>query len=251
MEDEDRRRWAAAAERYGPGWAQADAPDLGWLVDAISPDPAARAIDVGAGAGHVTRALARLVTRVDAVDPVPEMRAVAERLSAAAGLANTTFHAGFAESLPFGEATFDIAVSRFSVHHWRDPARAFREIARVVRPGGRLAIVDMIGPAAGSDATFLATVELLRDPSHAHSLASWEWLSALDAAGFDARVLRTWEIRHDTRAWLDQTDPPTWRRAAVDRILREAPELARQAFRIEVDGSAFSVGCGLFAGTRR
>jgi SAM-dependent methyltransferase len=251
IDDADRRRWAAAAERYGSGWAQANAPDLGWLVAAVRPSAADRAIDVGTGAGHAARALAPHVASVTAVDPTPEMLAVAERLTAEAGVAGISFTPGTAESLPAGDGSIEIAISRFSVHHWPDPGVGFRDIARVLRPGGRLAIVDMVAPEAGPLDTFVNAVEILRDPSHARSLRSSEWVALLDAAGFEARLEREWPIRHDTESWMAQTDPPEWRRDAVRRLLREAPAAVREALAIEPDSSAFSVGAGLIVGTLR
>ncbi len=248
IDEADRARWAASAERYGAGWSQASAPDLGWLVDAVRPTPEDHALDVGCGAGHAARALAPHVARVDGVDPTPEMLAIAARLSAEAGLANVGFAAGTAEAVPFEDSSFDIAVSRFSAHHWPDPAAAFRDIARVLRPGGRVGFVDMIVPGTGPLDTFVNAVELLRDPGHARSLRAQEWLAMLKAAGIQARLERTWAIRHDTESWLSQTDAPEWRRRAVRRVLREAPPAAREAFEIARDGSAFSVGCGLLVG---
>lgn len=252
MDDADRRRWAAAAERYGKGWAQANAPDLGWLVDAVAPAPADRVIDVGAGAGHAARAIAPRVASVTAIDPTPEMLAVASQLSAEAGIAGITFLAGSASAIPLAGGAAEIAISRYSVHHWPDPGAGFREIARILRGAGRrLAIVDMVAPEAGPLDTFVNAVELLRDPGHARSLRASDWLALLDAAGFDARVARQWEIRHDTEGWLAQTDPPEWRREAVRLLLLEAPAATRAAFTIEPDGSAFSVGCGLITGVLR
>jgi SAM-dependent methyltransferase len=259
IDDADRRRWAAAAERYGSGWTQANAPDLGWLVEAVRPTPGDRAIDVGTGAGHAARALAPHVASVTAVDPTPEMLAVAQRLTAEAGVTGIAFAPGTAESLPVRDGSMDIAISRYSVHHWPDPAAAFREIARVLRPGGRggaggpgrLAIVDMVAPESGPLDTFVNAVEILRDPSHARSLRATEWIALLEAAGIEASVERGWQIRHDTEGWMAQTDPPEWRRDAVRHLLREAPAAAREAFGIETDGSAFSVGVGLIVGTLR
>lgn len=253
-DDAARRQWAAVAERYGAGWTQANAPDLGWLVEAVRPTRADRAIDVGTGAGHAARALAPHVASVDAIDPTPEMLAVAQRLTAGAGIAGITFGPGSAASLPFDGASFDIAISRYSVHHWPDPGAAFREIARVLRAGrggGRVAIVDMVAPATGPLDTFVNAIELLRDPSHARSLRASDWLALLDGAGFEARVEREWVIRHDTERWMAQTDPPEWRREAVRRLLLDAQATTRAACAIADDGSAFSVGCGLIAATLR
>ena len=250
-DDTARRQWAAVAERYGAGWTQANAPDLGWLVEAVRPTKADRAIDVGTGGGHAALALAPAVASVAAIDPTPEMLAVASRLAAERGIANITFTRAAADALPFPDATFDVAISRFSVHHWPQPGPAFREIGRVVRPGGRLALVDMVAPATGPIDTFVNAIELLRDPSHARSLRVSDWLALLDGAGFEARVEREWVIRHDTERWMAQTDPPEWRREAVRRLLLDAQAATRAACAIADDGSAFSVGCGLIAATLR
>ena len=249
-DDAARRQWAAVAERYGAGWKQANAPDLGWLVVALDPAPTDHALDVGTGGGHAALALAPAVTSVAAIDPTPEMLAVASRLAAERGIANVSFTRATAEALPFPDASFDVAISRFSIHHWPQPEPAFREIGRVVRPGGRLALVDMLAPEDGPLDTFLNAVELLRDPSHARSLRASEWLSLLGAAGFSARLERAWELEHDVETWLAQTSPAGWRADAVRALLRDAPPAAREHFGIAPDASTLRVGCGLIIATR-
>ena len=249
-DDAARRQWAAVAERYGAGWKQANAPDLGWLVVALDPAPTDHALDVGTGGGHAALALAPAVASVAAIDPTPEMLAVASRIAAERGIANVSFTRATAEALPFPDASFDVAISRFSIHHWPQPEPAFREIGRVVRPGGRLALVDMLAPEDGPLDTFLNAVELLRDPSHARSLRASEWLSLLGAAGFSARLERAWELEHDVETWLAQTSPAGWRADAVRALLRDAPPAAREHFGIAPDASTLRVGCGLIIATR-
>jgi len=249
-DDAARRQWAAVAERYGAGWKQANAPDLGWLVAALDPVPTDRALDVGTGGGHAALALAPAVASVAAIDPTPEMLAVASRLAAERGIANITFTRAAADALPFPDGSFDVAISRFSVHHWSQPGPAFREIGRVVRPGGRLALVDMLAPEDGPLDTFLNAVELLRDPSHARSLRASEWLVLLDAAGFTAHLEREWEVEHDVETWLALTAPAGWRADAVRALLRDAQPAAREQFRIAPDASTLRVGCGLVVATR-
>ena len=249
--DATRTQWAAVAEQYGAGWRQASAPDLGWLVAAVEPVATDRALDVGTGGGHAALALAPAVASVIGIDPTPEMLAVAARLAGERGIVNVAFTDGEAGALPFPDATFDVAISRFSVHHWPRPQDAFREIGRVVRQGGRLAIVDLLAPDDGSLDTFLNAVELLRDPSHARTLRAPEWVALLDAAGFESRVARRWDLEHDVESWLATTAPAPWRADAARALLRDAVPAAREHFAIAPDGSSLRVGCVLMVASRR
>ena len=75
------------------------------------------------------------------VDPANGMLELAKRLTP-----NATFFPGMAEELPLQDASVDLALSTISFHHWQDQAAGLREIARVLRPGGYLLLVDMSLP---------------------------------------------------------------------------------------------------------
>lgn len=249
-EDLVRAQWGAVAERYGSGWSHASGPDLAWLVEAVEPRPTDRVIDLGSGAGHAGLALAPHVARVDAVDPTPEMHAVAARLAADRGVTNVVAVEASAGALPYPDATFDIAVSRFSIHHWPDVRGALREAARVLRPGGRVVLIDLVAPEDAHLDGLLNAVELLRDPTHGRTLRTTDWQAALAGAGLHGDIVRHWRFRHDTEAWLASTAPPAWRADAVRRMLVEAPPGARAFFEISADGSSFAVDAVVVAGLR-
>ncbi len=250
MTDELRAQWSAVAEHYGTGWSHAAGPDLAWLVEALEPRPGDRALDIGAGAGHASLAIAPHVAHVDAIDPTPAMLTVAARLAAEREIANVTLTEATAEALPFPDATFDLAVSRFSIHHWPDPRAGLREAARVLRPGGRIVLVDLVAPEDAQLDGFLNAVEILRDPTHGRAQRPSDWRAALVAAGLTGDIVREWRFRHDTEDWLGRTAPAVWRAEAVRRMLRDAPAVAREAFEIDPDGAGFTVGAVVVAATR-
>lgn len=92
-------------------------------------------LDLGAGTGKLTRALAGRGLEVIAVEPLDEMREVLQRQ-----LPDVGALAGVAESIPLDDASVD-AVTVAQAWHWVDPPRALPEIARVLRPGGALCLI--------------------------------------------------------------------------------------------------------------
>ena len=117
----------------------------GIATDVASSSPAdARVLEVGCGPGHLSIKLAERGLEVTGVDLDPAMieRAVANA-TGAGNDRHPSFFVGDAAALPFPDASYDVVVSTFSVHHWDDPAAGLREIGRVLRPGGRALIWDL------------------------------------------------------------------------------------------------------------
>jgi ubiquinone/menaquinone biosynthesis C-methylase UbiE len=109
-------------------------------------------LDVGSGTGALAiRAKTRVgqTGLVCGIDASPEMVAAAER-KAKKARADVAFRRAIVEELPFRDASFDAALSTLMLHHLPRPARAAcaGELRRVVRPGGRVVVVDFGAPAS-------------------------------------------------------------------------------------------------------
>jgi ubiquinone/menaquinone biosynthesis C-methylase UbiE len=98
--------------------------------------------DLGCGTGQMTALVAPHVARVIAVDGSSEMlQAAHARLD---GVENVELRRGELEALPLTEDELDVAIVALVLHHVADPSTAITEAARVLRPGGRILIVDML-----------------------------------------------------------------------------------------------------------
>ena len=109
--------------------------------------PRARVLEVGSGPGRLATRLADLApdVRVTGIDISPEMVERANSLAARSRVADRVeFRIGDVASLPFADASFDVVVSTFSLHHWPSPTNGLAEIYRVLRPGGAAHIYDVV-----------------------------------------------------------------------------------------------------------
>lgn len=110
-------------------------------LDALGVEAGRRAADVGAGTGFMTEALVGRGLAVVAIDESPQMLAV---LRAKLGRrTDVDCRVSDGESLPLDSASVEYAFANMYLHHVASPAHALREIVRILRPGGALAITDL------------------------------------------------------------------------------------------------------------
>jgi arsenite methyltransferase len=147
--------------------------------------PGERVLDCGSGAGADALIAARLVGpagRVIGIDMTPEMIARAQANAGDAGLANVEFREGLLEALPVDDGWADVVISNGVLNLVPDKVAALREMFRVLRPGGRLQIADIVLGRQVSDAS-KQDVSLWTG-CIAGGLLEGEIRALVDAAGF-------------------------------------------------------------------
>jgi ubiquinone/menaquinone biosynthesis C-methylase UbiE len=116
------------------------------LCDVVAAQPGERLLEVGSGSGVLCRMLAPHVLPdgcIVGVDISPEMTAVARKNAHSAGVSGgISFETGAAEALPYPDASFDGAIAARLLLHVSDPDAVLREMSRVVKPGGRVVVMD-------------------------------------------------------------------------------------------------------------
>ena len=197
-----RERFTRSAEpfaRFAVPSRMIDAETIARLAD---PQPNHRALDLACGPGTFTAALAARAGFVCGLDLTPAMLALAQRRMAEAGGGNVALVCGDATALPFPTGAFDVAVSGYSLHHMSDPLSVLRELARVVRRGGRIALVDIYVPEGASGETNDG-IERARDASHCHTLGRAEFPALVEEAGFSVDATQSLERPRRFTDWMN------------------------------------------------
>lgn len=225
------------AHAYVTSAVHASGADLDWISHRAGQLRPARALDLGAGGGHVSYCLSRCCEEVIACDLSSAMLDAVRGEAAARGLANIRTVSGAAEQLPFDNDSFGLVVSRFSAHHWRDIAQGLREVRRVLAPGAPAIFVDVAAPDLCAADTHLQAIELLRDHSHVRDYSRREWLETLAEAGFSISTASAGRLRMRFVSWIERMEVPSARAAVIRDVQRLASREVAEHFAIEPDGS--------------
>jgi SAM-dependent methyltransferase len=201
-----------------------------------------RAIDVACGPGTFARAFAGRFAHVVGVDFTPEMLQQARQMTVREELANLTFACADAYALPFGNETFDVALCSYALHHLLYPERVLREMARVVRRGGRIAIADLI-LAEDADDDAHNHIERARDPSHASTLRETDIRRLLANTGVHVFAAEREEHRRNFDEWMRTAGqgPGTQGYQATRRLVEECLVADISGFQPRVDAATQAI----------
>ena len=197
---------------------------LALLLSACNPTAADASLDVACGPGIVVCAFAERVRSAAGIDLTPAMLAKARELAVSKHLDNVSFTLGDAARLPFDDGSFSIVTSRYALHHVTEPARVLKEMLRVCKPGGRVAVMDMIACDDPEKAARFNRMERLRDPSHAAALTLRALGQCFEQAGLACAGVERYTMTVEVEALLDASCPDDGNRDVVRAMIVESLE---------------------------
>lgn len=192
---------------------------LDHIIEKMNPDPTDIVLEAAAGTCVCGRSIAPHAKIVTCLDMTPAMLEIGKAEAEKNGLSNMIFTLGDATELPFLENSFDIVFSRLAFHHFPDPKQCFSEMARVLKPGGKLVVIDMEAAEESLRATE-DEIEILRDGSHIHNLSSSEFLKMFQENYLSVDTVESTKIPVSLSAWLALTNTPTKIAAEIEARMK-------------------------------
>jgi ubiquinone/menaquinone biosynthesis C-methylase UbiE len=207
------------------------------IVAAADPGAGDTVLDVACGGGLVAAAFAPRVRHVTGIDATPAMLDQARRSAAQKGLDNTAWDQGDVTALPYPDGSFTIVVTRFSFHHFLDPAAALAEMTRVCAPGGRIVVADSCPSEDTAKAGAFNRLEKLRDPSHTRALPLSEMRSLFAAAGLAEPRVSFFELRDEVKNLLARSYPNPGDEEKIVEMFRASASDDRLGIPVRLDGA--------------
>lgn len=225
--------WSPRAAAYAASVPHSAGPSLEKVLVLAAPRPGDRALDIGTGAGHTAALLAAAGASVVGLDQSEGMLAAARNRYS--HVRQLTFQQGDAAATGLDEKSFDLITARHTLHHHADIRATLAEVRRLLRPGGRLVLVDETSSSPALHDWF-EELERSRDASHVRTHTVPQWRSLLEGSGL------RWVVgddltryRMDVAAWFDRAGLSDAQRVTVQELFAAAPAEARRFFAVEYD----------------
>jgi ubiquinone/menaquinone biosynthesis C-methylase UbiE len=152
------------------------------LIEMAQIDKSDSVLDVACGPGLLACALAPYPQKVTGIDLVPAMIEKAQKSQQEQNLPNIEWMIGDILPLPFVDSSFSVLVCRYAFHHFLKPEAVLKEMLRVARPKGRVAIIDVFTLSTTQSDAY-DEVEKLKDPSHVRTLPLTELQGMISEVG--------------------------------------------------------------------
>lgn len=214
-----RENFGQRAANYRLSSTHGNPIDLERMINLLQPHLDDIALDVATGGGHTAIALANQVKQVVAIDLTPEMLAEAQAAAEQGGRHNIEFQLADVHNLKFKDGQFDHVASRFAPHHFSEIRQALREMCRVLRPNGKLYILDCSVVDGTEPEKEINRLEFLRDSSHHYSYSPRQWNQLLGELPLTIEHAALLQSQYELPQWFDRMATPTSNQQEIFSIL--------------------------------
>ncbi len=187
---------------------------LNYILSSVEPYKTDKMLEVAAGTCACGQAFAPLLHTVVCLDATAAMLQIGRQAAQDSHLNNMVFVKGYAEELPFLDDSFDILFSRLAFHHFTNTEHIFREMVRVLKPGGKFVLIDMEAAEEALRQTE-DKIETLHDPSHIKNLSKNEMLELFSNHNLAIEKCETTEMPTYLNNWLELTKTPEHNRQLI------------------------------------
>lgn len=204
--EEVKKSFEKQAEKFA-SYHMSKAEYTDYLIKCVHASGNEHALEVAAGTCICGRALAPYVKDITCLDLTEAMLKKGEELAELNDIRNISFVLANAMNLAYEDETFDLVITRLSLHHFTEPEKLFREMQRVLKIGGKLVIWDM--ESTSEDLRDVDDeIEKMRDPSHTRILSKEEF-EELYRNSFNLIHEEMTLVPVNLQNWMDLTDTPT------------------------------------------
>lgn len=207
-------------------------------IEFAKPQPADLALDVACGPGELVLGLAPRVRFARGIDITYEMLHQAREFQLERKILNACFERGEAEQLPYPDHSFDLISCQCSFHHMLKPELVLKEMARVMKPAGRMMVIDPLAPESDAKFELHNEIESVRDPSHTRTLRLTTFLGMFEALGLD--ILRQSLKRRERsfNQWMLRAgvDPKHKRYREARKLMEESIASDQAGFSAQAQG---------------
>ncbi|MHB1420870.1 MAG: class I SAM-dependent methyltransferase [Bacillota bacterium] len=228
--EQTRMNFAKTAKNFRLSAAHGNQQELNRMIDLLNPDPNSIALDAATGTGHTALKLAEHTRQVIGVDITEEMLAEARAAAGEKGLENIEFINQDIHHLNYPDQSFDIVTCRFATHHFSDIDQALQEINRVLKPGGKLYILDCSAVDGEETEDLINRVERIRDTSHVCSYSSRMWKHLLSRFPLTIEHLILEKKDYLLEDWFDRIETPSDRRKEILNLLLNLPDDLKRVY---------------------
>jgi SAM-dependent methyltransferase len=221
----NKERFSRTAEGFAASAAIGKLSPVESLVRLADPSADDLSLDVACGPGRLLAVIAPLVRLAVGVDLTLEMLTIARRASGPVaegqpldgGAHPPGLVLGEGERLPFRDGAFTLVTTTLAIHHYGDPGRVVEEMVRVCRPGGKVAVGDIVGSSDDAKRALANEIERLRDPSHVEVLSAAGLEALLTSRGLAVTARASGSVVRELEEWCRIAGTPP---AVIPRVRR-------------------------------